>query len=124
MALGHAGVQTKGVKTAWDMLIGRFGNEVEALIYAAPDALKMVDERIVKAIVAFRNGDVIIHPGGGGQYGWLELPENLKEGKKEGKLEPEIETQKEDSEKEDSEKEDSEIKKSDSSKNQSSLFDF
>ncbi len=34
MALGHAGVQTKGVKTAWDMLVERFGNEVEALIYS------------------------------------------------------------------------------------------
>jgi uncharacterized protein (TIGR00375 family) len=122
MALGHAGVQTKGVKTAWDMLIGRFGNEVEALIYAAPDALKIVDERIVKAILAFRNGNVIIHPGGGGKYGWLELPENLKEGKKEGKLEPEIE--KEEAVKEEKEEKESEIKKPDSSKNQSSLFDF
>lgn len=38
----------------------------------------MGDDRIVNAILAFRKGNVIIHPGGGGQYGWLELPENLK----------------------------------------------
>jgi uncharacterized protein (TIGR00375 family) len=78
MALGHAGVQTKGVKTAWETLVGHFGNEVEALIYAEPESLKIVDEKIVNAILAFRKGDVIIHPGGGGQYGWLELPEHLK----------------------------------------------
>lgn len=83
MALGHASVQTKGVKTAWETLVEHFGNEVEALIYAEPEALKIVDEKIVNAILAFRNGDVIIHPGGGGKYGWLELPEHLKADKAE-----------------------------------------
>ena len=78
MALDHASVQTKGVKTAWNTLVERFGNEVEALIYSEPEALKIVDDRIVSAILAFRKGNIIIHPGGGGQYGWLELPENLK----------------------------------------------
>ena len=78
MALGHASVQTKGVQTAWNTLVERFGNEVEALIYSEPEALKIVDDRIVNAILAFRKGNVIIHPGGGGQYGWLELPETLK----------------------------------------------
>jgi len=89
MALGHAGIQTKGVKTAWNSLVERFGNEVEALIYSNPEDLKIVDERIVNAILAFRDGSVIIHPGGGGQYGWLELPQNLKEEQRKGKLEPE-----------------------------------
>lgn len=77
MALGHASVQTKGVKTAWETLVKQFGNEIEALIYAEPEALKIVDDRVVSAILAFRKGDVIIHPGGGGQYGWLELPGSL-----------------------------------------------
>ncbi len=81
MALGHASVQTKGVQTAWNKLIECFGNEVKALIYSEPEDLKIVgDDRIVNAILAFRKGNVIIHPGGGGQYGWLELPENLKGG--------------------------------------------
>jgi uncharacterized protein (TIGR00375 family) len=80
MALGHASVQTKGVQTAWNKLIERFGNEVKALIYSEPEDLKIVgDDRIINAILAFRKGNVVIHPGGGGQYGWLELPENLKE---------------------------------------------
>ncbi|RXA20547.1 TIGR00375 family protein [Methanosarcina sp. MSH10X1] len=80
MALGHASVQTKGVQTAWNKLIERFGNEINALIYSEPEDLKIVgNDRIVNAILAFRKGNVIIHPGGGGQYGWVELPENLKE---------------------------------------------
>lgn len=83
MSLGHASVQTKGVKTAWKALVDHFGNEVEALIYAEPESLKIVDEKVVNAILAFRKGDVIIHPGGGGQYGWLELPEHLKADKSE-----------------------------------------
>ncbi len=78
MALGHSSVQTKGVKTAWNILVEHFGNEVEALIHSEPEDLKRVDKRIVDAILAFRKGNVIIHPGGGGHYGWLELPENLK----------------------------------------------
>ncbi len=65
---------------------------MKPLFTLEPEDLKIVDERIVNAILAFRKGNVIIHPGGGGQYGWLELPENLKESKKEGKLEPEKET--------------------------------
>ncbi|MDD4497678.1 MAG: endonuclease Q family protein [Methanosarcinaceae archaeon] len=80
MTLGHASIRTKGVQTAWNALIERFGNEVEALVYAEPSELGIVDERIVRAILAFREGDVSIQPGGGGQYGWVELPEHLKPG--------------------------------------------
>ncbi len=35
-----------------------------------------VDTRIVDAIRAFRSGEVIIHPGGGGRYGTVELPDS------------------------------------------------
>jgi uncharacterized protein (TIGR00375 family) len=83
MALGHASIQTKGVRTNWSALVEHFGSEVGALIYAEPEALSIVDENIVNAILAFRQGEVIIHPGGGGQYGWLELPESMKVAKAE-----------------------------------------
>ncbi|MFZ2497269.1 TIGR00375 family protein [Methanosarcina sp.] len=136
MALGHASVQTKGVKTTWSKLVESFGNEVEVLIYAEPEALTIVDERIVNAILAFRKGNVRIHPGGGGQYGWLELPENIMEEKircngqisfsdleklhSEKKSEPERKSDKKSNKKiEEIEKEES-----DNPKGQSSLFDF
>jgi uncharacterized protein (TIGR00375 family) len=137
MTLGHASVQTKGVQTAWNKLIERFGNEVNALIYSEPEDLKIVgDDRIVNAILAFRKGNVIIHPGGGGQYGWLELPENLKE---EGtrytgqlsfvdleKVKPGKKSKPERKSEKKSRKETDETEKegSDNSEDQSSLFDF
>lgn len=142
MALGHASVQTKGVQTAWNKLIERFGNEVKALIYSEPEDLKIVgDDRIVNAILAFRKGNVIIHPGGGGQYGWLELPENLKneeirhtgqlsfadlEKVNPGKITKSKEKKDKKTRKgtEESEKEGSRDKESDENAGQSSLFDF
>ncbi|NYT19652.1 MAG: TIGR00375 family protein, partial [Methanosarcinales archaeon] len=82
MALGHSSITTKGVRTAWDLLVEKFGNEVAVLLDTNPDQLDIVDQRIVDAILAFRNDEVIIHPGGGGQYGWIELPDPVKKPKK------------------------------------------
>ena len=74
-ALGHSSPYTKGVKTEWNKLIDEFGNEVTVLIDAPmKDIKKVVDYRISNAIQAFRRGDIIIHPGGGGEYGSVELP--------------------------------------------------
>ncbi|HEY3360673.1 MAG TPA: TIGR00375 family protein [Methanosarcina sp.] len=136
MALGHASVQTKGVQTAWNKLIERFGNEVKALIYSEPEDLKIVGDRIVNAILAFRKGNVIIHPGGGGQYGWLELPVNLKgeETRNNGqlsfadieKVKPGKKSRPEKKSEKNSRKETDKPEKegSDNSAGQSSLFDF
>jgi len=74
MALGHSSISTKGVQTAWGALVERFGSEVTVLLDADADELGYVDKKIVDAILAFRRGDVILHPGGGGRYGWIELP--------------------------------------------------
>ena len=152
MALGHSSVQTKGVKTAWNILVEHFGNEVEALIHSEPEDLKRVDNRIVDAILAFRKGNVIIHPGGGGHYGWLELPENLKMEKSESCMKEgsgmkknlkysecgrvgqidhivfsdleKINTVKKNDKKIEKKNEELENEKTDNSKCQSSLFDF
>jgi uncharacterized protein (TIGR00375 family) len=77
MALGHAGPSTKGVETAWEKLVSTFGSEVAALVDADIRELDIMDERIVKAIKAFRRGEVVLHPGGGGKYGRLELPNSI-----------------------------------------------
>lgn len=79
MALGHASINTKGVQTAWQALVERFGSEVAVLLEVPAENMNFIDNRIKNAILAFRNEEVIIHPGGGGQYGWLELPANKKE---------------------------------------------
>ncbi|MDF1533421.1 MAG: TIGR00375 family protein [Methanosarcinaceae archaeon] len=78
MAVGHSSTSTKGVQTPWNALIERFGSEVTVLLEADPAELRIVDKRIVDAILAFRRNEVILHPGGGGQYGWIELPQVAK----------------------------------------------
>ena len=79
MALGHASINTKGVQTAWNSLVERFGSEVKVLLDIPAENIDFVDRKIVNAIMAFRNEEIIIHPGGGGQYGWLELPADRKD---------------------------------------------
>ncbi|AEH60284.1 PHP domain protein [Methanosalsum zhilinae DSM 4017] len=79
MALGHSSIHTKGVQQAWNKLITDFGSEVAVLLDTDIERLKVVDEKIVNAISAFRDGKLIIHAGGGGKYGWIELPEKEKQ---------------------------------------------
>ena len=74
MAIGHSSPDTKTVQTAWNKLIEAFGSEVEVLVDAKIESIDFVDERIVEAIKAFRENRVILHPGGGGNYGQIELP--------------------------------------------------
>ncbi len=82
MALGHASINTKGVQDAWNALIDRFDNELHILLYAEQKSMDFVDKRIFDAILAFREKRVILHPGGGGQYGRIELPPEMDAGKK------------------------------------------
>ncbi|CAG0958049.1 MAG: endonuclease Q family protein [Candidatus Methanoperedens sp.] len=71
-ALG-IGPNTKGVQGVWNALIGQYGSEVAVLI-DADIKNSGVDERVIGAIIAFKEGKVKVKPGGGGQYGSVELP--------------------------------------------------
>lgn len=71
MALG-IGTNTKGVQKIWDVLIKQCGSEVAVLVDSAVN-YSGVDERVIDAINAFREGKVRVIPGGGGQYGKVEL---------------------------------------------------
>jgi len=82
MALGHASINTKGVQDAWNALIDKFDDELHILLYAEQKSMDFMDKRIVDAILAFREKKVILHPGGGGQYGRIELPPERDAGKK------------------------------------------
>lgn len=80
MAIGHAGVNTKGVMDVWNKLVGDCGSEIAVLVDADIGSLD-VDERVVSAIAAFRDKTLVIHPGGGGEYGSLSLSDMLYEPK-------------------------------------------
>ncbi len=71
MALG-TGTNTKGVQKIWDALIQKYGSEVTVLVDADIRG-SGIDERVLDAIMAFRDGKVRVVPGGGGQYGCVEL---------------------------------------------------
>jgi len=71
-ALG-IGTNTKGVQGIWKKLIDKYGSEVTVLI-DADISNSGLDARVISAIIAFKEGKVKVRPGGGGQYGSIELP--------------------------------------------------
>jgi uncharacterized protein (TIGR00375 family) len=75
MAIGHSSPYTKAVQAAWNTLVKGPGSEIAVLVDGDLSGMGGVDVRIVDAIRAFRSGEVIIHPGGGGRYGTVELPD-------------------------------------------------
>jgi uncharacterized protein (TIGR00375 family) len=76
LAIGVKSPTSKKVMTRWSALIDAFGDEVNVLVDLPIDEIAGAAEpRVVSAIRAFRDGRVILHPGGGGEYGRAELPE-------------------------------------------------
>lgn len=60
----------------WSELISVFGNEIDVLFdIDINDIAKVTVPAITEAIQAFREGNVIIEPGGGGQYGRISFPQ-------------------------------------------------
>ncbi len=74
MALGVSEPNSRAVQEVWDVLIHELGDEVAVLVDADINQLDMVDACVRDAIGQFRKGQVILHPGGGGRYGRIELP--------------------------------------------------
>jgi uncharacterized protein (TIGR00375 family) len=71
-ALG-IGPNTKGVQAIWNALIDKYGTEVCVLVDMDINN-SGIDGRVIGAINAFKEGKVKVCPGGGGQYGTVELP--------------------------------------------------
>jgi uncharacterized protein (TIGR00375 family) len=73
-AIGQQNPFTQTVNKRWSELITAFGNEINVLIDVdIDDIAKVTAPAITEAIQAFREKKVIIRPGGGGQYGIIEL---------------------------------------------------
>jgi PHP family Zn ribbon phosphoesterase len=73
---------TRAVWEAYDLLIGKFGNEYAVLIDASKDALDtVVEPQIADAILRVRAGAVSVVPGYDGVYGKLVLSEAASGGK-------------------------------------------
>lgn len=66
------GQNTKRVQGIWNTLIDKYGSETITLIDANIQN-SGIDARVIRAITAFREGKARVRPGGGGQYGSIEL---------------------------------------------------
>ncbi|WP_175059098.1 TIGR00375 family protein [Thermococcus sp. 2319x1] len=81
MVLNKA-VETKAVKSVWERLLREFGSEIAVLVDIPIKSIaELIGEDIAKAIWAFRNEKLIVIPGGGGKYGEIRLPEEIKKAK-------------------------------------------
>jgi uncharacterized protein (TIGR00375 family) len=79
VALGQSSPFTKRVTEEWLTLIKSFGSEVKVLVDASiEDIARVAAPVVVKAIQAFREDKVLIHPGGGGEYGRIELTNQVE----------------------------------------------
>jgi uncharacterized protein (TIGR00375 family) len=78
----NKGVETKAVKSVWERLLREFGSEISVLVDVPIRSIAgLVGDEIAKAIWAFRNEKLIVIPGGGGKYGEIKLPEEIKKAK-------------------------------------------
>ncbi len=60
------------VQSLWDSLIDKYGNEIKIMVDEPLSSID-TDAKVINAIQAFRNGQVKVKPGGGGQYGTVEI---------------------------------------------------
>ncbi|NJE07446.1 TIGR00375 family protein [Thermococcus sp. M39] len=76
------GVETKSVKAIWERLLREFGSEIRVLVDVPIESIaQLIGEDIAKAIWAFRNEKLTIIPGGGGKYGEIKLPDEIRNAK-------------------------------------------
>ena len=74
-AVGQRNPFTQTVTKRWNELVDAFGSEISVLIdINIDDIARITAPAITEAIQMFREKKVIIKPGGGGQYGVIELP--------------------------------------------------
>ncbi len=75
-AVGQRNPFTQTVTKRWNELVDAFGSEINVLIDVdIGDISRVTAPAITEAIQAFREGNILIHPGGGGEYGKIELPQ-------------------------------------------------
>ncbi|AFK22999.1 putative phosphohydrolase, PHP family [Pyrococcus sp. ST04] len=80
MVIGK-GIETKAVKVIWKRFLKEFGSEIRVLVDVPIETLAQIHEDVAKAIWAYRNGKLIVIPGGGGKYGEIRLPEEIRKAK-------------------------------------------
>lgn len=78
-AKGYASPTVKGVQDIWRKIVETYGSEIAVLLDVSVDDIRHIDADAASAIEKFRNGEVILVPGGGGKYGELIIPKDAAE---------------------------------------------
>ncbi len=83
MVIGRGGVETKAVRAIWERFLREFRSEIRVLVDVPPiESLAEVHEEVAKAVWAYRKGKLSVIPGGGGgKYGEIRLPEEIRNAK-------------------------------------------
>ena len=79
MTVDHASPTTKTVQKKWKAFNEEFGDEASILIDEEIEDLEEIDEGVAESIRKFREDEIIMIPGGGGDYGERILPEKEEE---------------------------------------------
>lgn len=66
---GTSSSTTKACSALYDRCIETLGTEISILTEVAVEEIASVDQTLAEAIRRFREGEVELHPGGGGKYG-------------------------------------------------------
>lgn len=77
--VGHASPTTKTVQKRYKALNEAFGAEVDILVEEKIEDISEVDEEVAESIRKFREDEIVMIPGGGGDYGERIIPENEEE---------------------------------------------
>ena len=77
--VGHSSPTTKTVQRRYEALNEEFGAEIDILIEVDIETLEEVDAEVAESIRKFRDDEIVMIPGGGGEYGERILPENKTE---------------------------------------------
>jgi len=80
--VGHASPTTKTVQDRYETLNKEFGAEIDILVEKDIQQLAQVDREVAESIRKFRNDEIVMIPGGGGEYGERIIPEDTEEEKK------------------------------------------
>jgi len=67
---------TKKVAALYNKFIQSFENEINVLLFNSREELAEISPNVADAVISMREGKLIFHPGGGGQYGTFEFPNN------------------------------------------------
>ncbi len=80
LAIGESNPHTPKVQSLWETLVSEIGDEISVLVDADVETIEKISERRIALVIkAFRNGNLEVVAGGGGKYGQLGLPPELRQ---------------------------------------------